>query len=43
VERDELVKVLDAEVGREDHDALIARSIDPDQTVLRFHFAGDVP
>jgi hypothetical protein len=42
VDRDEFLKVFDAEVG-EGHHALIAGSIDPDQAILRFHFAGDVP
>jgi len=42
VHLDEFDQALDAEVG-ERHDAVISDAIDPDDTVLDFHLAGDVP
>ena len=39
---DELDQALNAEVG-ERQDAVFADAIDPDNTVLDFHRAGDVP
>ena len=38
---DQLGEVFDAEVG-ERHDAVFSDAIDPDYTVLNFHFIGDV-
>ena len=38
----ELDQVLDSEVG-ERQDAVFSDAIDPDDTVLDFHFIGDVP
>src|SRR6185437_7117479 len=42
VELDKAGEGFDAKVG-ERHDAVVARAIDPDQSVLLIHFVGDVP
>jgi len=41
VDLDELDQILDPEVS-EGHEAVFADAIDPDDTVLDFHFVGDV-
>jgi hypothetical protein len=42
VHADEFLKVLDAEVGKR-HDAVVADAVDPDASVLGFHFSGNFP
>ena len=42
VDFDQLDQALDSEVG-ERHDFVVAESMDPDHTVLCFHFIGDFP
>src|SRR6185437_6777609 len=42
VDLDKVGEGFDAKVG-ERHDAVVARAIDPDQSVLLIHFVGDVP
>lgn len=38
---DEVLEVLDAEVGKRD-DPVVTDAVDPDDAVLELHFAGDV-
>jgi hypothetical protein len=42
VDFDKAGERFDAKVG-ERHDAVVARAVDPDQSIFLIHFVGDVP